>query len=72
LIYRAHAVCFCTLVTILDPLPIILATQDAEIRWIIVQSQPGQTVCETLSQTNPVQNRAGGVAQLVECLTSKH
>jgi hypothetical protein len=30
--------------------PIILATQEAEIRRIIVQSQPGQVVCETLSQ----------------------
>jgi hypothetical protein len=29
--------------------PVILATQEAEIRRITVQSQPGQTVCETLS-----------------------
>jgi hypothetical protein len=27
----------------------ILATQEAEIRKITVRSQPGQTVCETLS-----------------------
>jgi hypothetical protein len=30
--------------------PIILATQEAEIRKIIIQSQPGQIICETLSQ----------------------
>jgi hypothetical protein len=30
--------------------PVILATQEAEIRRIAVQSQPGQTVCKTLSQ----------------------
>jgi hypothetical protein len=29
---------------------IILATQEAEIRRIMVQSQPGQVVCKTLSQ----------------------
>jgi hypothetical protein len=27
------------------------------------RSQPGQTVCEALSQNHPSQNRAGGVAQ---------
>jgi hypothetical protein len=27
------------------------------------QSQPGQIVCETLSQKNPPHERAGGVAQ---------
>jgi hypothetical protein len=30
--------------------PVILATQEAEIRRIVVPSQPGQIVCETLSQ----------------------
>jgi hypothetical protein len=29
--------------------PVILDTQEAEIRRIMVQSQPGQTVHETLS-----------------------
>jgi hypothetical protein len=29
--------------------PVILATQEAEIRRITVQSQPGQIVCKTLS-----------------------
>jgi hypothetical protein len=31
-------------------MPVILATQEAEIRRIAIQSQPGQIVCETLSQ----------------------
>jgi hypothetical protein len=31
-------------------MPIILATQEAEIRRIVVQSQPGQIVGENLSQ----------------------
>jgi hypothetical protein len=30
--------------------PVILATQEAEIRRIMVQSQPRQIECETLSQ----------------------
>jgi hypothetical protein len=30
--------------------PVILATQEAEIRRIEAQSQPGQIVCETLSR----------------------
>jgi hypothetical protein len=28
-----------------------------------IQSQPGQIVCETLSQKNPSRKRTGGVAQ---------
>jgi hypothetical protein len=31
-------------------MPVILATEDAEIRRIEVQSQPQQIVCKTLSQ----------------------
>jgi hypothetical protein len=38
-------------------LPVIPATQEA------VQSQPGQIVLEIISQNNPSQKRAGGVAQ---------
>jgi hypothetical protein len=34
-------------------MPVILATQEAEIRRITVQSQPRQIVCETLSQKYP-------------------
>jgi hypothetical protein len=42
-----------------------LATQEAEIRKIAVQSQPGQRVHQTLSQKkkSPSQKRAGGVAR---------
>jgi hypothetical protein len=44
--------------------PIILATQVAEIRKIMVQSQPGQIVWETLSRKkSPSQKKAGKVAQ---------
>jgi hypothetical protein len=43
--------------------PVILATQEAEIRRITVQSQPGQIVLQTLSDKNPTQNRTEGVAQ---------
>jgi hypothetical protein len=44
-------------------LPIILATQKAEIRRITVKNQPRQIVHKTLSQKNPSQKSAGGVAQ---------
>jgi hypothetical protein len=42
---------------------VILSTQEAEIRRIAVQNQPGQIVPETLFQKNPSQKRASGVAQ---------
>jgi hypothetical protein len=41
----------------------MLATQEAEISSILVQSQPGQIVHKTLPQKNPSQERTGGVAQ---------
>jgi hypothetical protein len=49
-------------------MPEILATQEAEIRRIEVQSQTGQVARETLSQKKPKnkkpsQKRAGGMAQ---------
>jgi hypothetical protein len=47
--------------------PLILATQEAEIRGITVLSQPRQLVCKTLPQKkkkNPSQKRAGRVAQV--------
>jgi hypothetical protein len=50
---------------------VILATQEAEISRIVVQSQPGQIVPETLSGKYPSQGRAGNVAQVVEQLPSK-
>jgi hypothetical protein len=52
--------------------PVILATQEEEVRRIVVQSQPGKIVHETISQKNPTQKRAGGVTQVVEHLPSKH
>jgi hypothetical protein len=46
-------------------MPVILAIQEAEIRRIAVQSQPGQIVHEPLSQKKLSQEKkgAGGVAQ---------
>jgi hypothetical protein len=38
----------------------------------MVQNQPEQIVQETLSEKYPTQKRAGGVAQVVECLPSQH
>jgi hypothetical protein len=50
---------------------IILATQEAGIRRIMVRSQPRQMVCKVLSQKHPTQKRAGGMVQVVERLSSK-
>jgi hypothetical protein len=44
-------------------MPVILATQEAEIRRITVRSQPGQVVHETLARKTLHKNRAGRVAQ---------
>jgi hypothetical protein len=44
--------------------PVILTTQEAEIRRMAIQSQPRQIVFETLSQRNPSQNRTGVVTQM--------
>jgi hypothetical protein len=44
-------------------MPIILATQEAEIRRITVGSQPAQTVQKTLPGKKTSQKRAGIVAQ---------
>jgi hypothetical protein len=46
-------------------MPVIVATQEAEMRRIAVRSQPGQTILKTLSRKNPSQERAGGVAESV-------
>jgi hypothetical protein len=45
-------------------MPVILATQEAKIRRITVQSQPRQIVHETLSRKNHHKTGAGGVAQV--------
>jgi hypothetical protein len=47
-------------------MPIILTTQEADIRKITVRSQPRQIVCKTLSQKYPSQKTAGGAAQDVD------
>jgi hypothetical protein len=44
-------------------MPVILATQETEIRRITVQCQPWQIVHQTLSQKNPSRKRADGVPQ---------
>jgi hypothetical protein len=44
-------------------MPVILATQEAEIRRVTVQSQPRQRVHETLSRKPITKNWTGGVAQ---------
>jgi hypothetical protein len=38
-------------------MPVIPATQEAEIKRIMVQSQPEQIVCKTLSRKNPSQKK---------------
>jgi hypothetical protein len=47
-------------------MPVILTTQEAEIRRMEVQSQPRQIVYKTLSRKYlTLKNRAGGMAQCV-------
>jgi hypothetical protein len=45
---------------------VILTTQEAG-----QENLPGKIACEIPSQKYPTQNRAGRVAQEVECLSSK-
>jgi hypothetical protein len=52
--------------------PVILPTQEADIRRIVFQSQPGQIVPKTQSRKYSVPKRTGGVAQEVESLLSKY
>jgi hypothetical protein len=52
-------------------MPVILATWEGEIRRISVQSQLGQNSLRHLIPKNPTQNRAVGVAQVLEFLSSK-
>jgi hypothetical protein len=40
-------------------MPIILATQEADIRRMVVQSLPGQTAHKTLSQKKPITKKEG-------------
>jgi hypothetical protein len=51
----------------------MLATQEAEIRRIMVRSQPRQIVHETLSGKQTHHKKKGsGVGQVIEHLPSKH
>jgi hypothetical protein len=50
-------------------MPVIPATQEAEIRSISVQSQPKQIIHVTLSQKNSITEKGCGVAQGVGGLT---
>jgi hypothetical protein len=55
-------------------LPIVLVSQESEIRRIVVQSQQGQQgqiVCKTLSRKYPTQKRAEGMTQVANHLCSK-
>jgi hypothetical protein len=49
-------------------MPVIVALQEAEIRRIMSQGQPGQIVPEILYQKQPTQKRCGG-DQVVGCLS---
>jgi hypothetical protein len=53
-------------------MPVILSTQEAEIRRTEVQSQPWANSLQNPISKNPTQNRDGRVAQGVECLPSKY
>jgi hypothetical protein len=44
-------------------MPVIPATQEAEIRRIVVQSQPGKIVQDPILKKKKSQKRAGGVSQ---------
>jgi hypothetical protein len=44
-------------------MPVILATQEAEIRRLVVWNQPGQIVPNSIYQKTLHKNMAGGVAQ---------
>jgi hypothetical protein len=50
----------------------MMATQEAEIRWITFRGQSMYRVQEILSWKYPAQNRAGRVAEVVECLPRNH
>jgi hypothetical protein len=52
-------------------MPVIPATQEAEIKRITVECQVEQVVQETLYQKTPTQKRGGGLAQVLKHLSRK-
>jgi hypothetical protein len=52
-------------------MPVISATQEAEIRRIVVCSQPRQMFHMTISWKFPAAKKAGRVAEVVEHLPNK-
>jgi hypothetical protein len=52
-------------------MPVILATQRAEIKRMAVRSQPKPLVHETISQKNPSQETASEVALISNPSTAK-
>jgi hypothetical protein len=47
-------------------MPIILATQEAEIRRITIQSKPREnSLQDSYLRKNPSQKRAGGMSQVI-------
>jgi hypothetical protein len=52
-------------------MPVILATQEAEISRIEVQASPGKEFLRPYLKNNQHKKRVGGVAQVVEWLPSK-
>jgi hypothetical protein len=52
--------------------PVVLATQEAEIRRVAVQSQTGQIACKTISQKKKITKEGwwSGSSAMVACLAS--
>jgi hypothetical protein len=51
-------------------MPVILATQEAEIRRMEGQGQGRQLFMRPVLKKDPIPERAGRMAQVVECLSS--
>jgi hypothetical protein len=53
-------------------MPIILATQETDIRRMVVPSQAQANSSQDPISKTPSQKRAGRMAQVLECLPSNH
>jgi hypothetical protein len=53
-------------------MPVILATQEAGIRRIMVKARPEQIVVRSCLENTHHKKRAGGVAQVIQHLPSKY